>query len=825
MFFFSFALMSTPIVHDVTHKSLEKRVRRLEKQNRIYHPHGDFKRDDFAWNGCVWLFFILIIVGFFLTIVLIPYYHPPLPPPPPPPAKSGAGGPLPPPQYVKHVGAPRRTVCTVGEVYDGAQLKMCVPSIHTPMAFDATIMDTQTPACHSFFNNSCGKWNAQHTNENRAFTFAHHKNQAQIASLVKNSTLANPLNDFYQSCKVKNDHESGVELKHVLNVITGNLRTHADLPTSLGRMASYGYSAPFMMSIERHPLEPRMIPLFTYDNLIVTEAQVIGLLNRVRSLLGYNVLDLQQRIQAVIKVMRTLKEKIGNDGVENIESFSEYLINRFRADVVRFEEVGGGTPLGAARSAAPNGGGSVAPFPSARSADGNGGWLLRGSHAPVNGWYNFFQALDGQGLRFQHDQDVWVIGRRYMKWLITDGLNAFDLFEWKAYLEFSIVYHAHQFEPVLEQNVYRTPNGVPNSRRGAAGVWRRAPFSNSPLAIPARGEFEPCIRITQHMLPGLVARAFLDQQPPETLAAVRSEIFGMVMDLKQTFAEQIRHSIWLSEPDRMALVQKLNHMAIRVIEPDEWHVEPFAGQIAPDRYDHNMNMIRRYRVQRNLQLWHKDVPTMFNQSQSAFFVMPLSEVNAYYSPTSNTMTVLAGILQLPFYSRDFNRVSKYAILGSVIGHELSHAIDAHGLFWDHMGCYKQHGILSMDGMRMFRNKTQCIVKEFNEENNQCSAAAAAQSYGVSTLSENIADLTGISLAFKALNAQGMSDKQYFFFVLAQAFCESYDLAHRCEAVQQDVHAVADFRIDLTFRNMPEFARVFSCGPAQRMRKEGSCALF
>ena len=816
-------MSETPIFH-VTNKSLDKRVRRLEKQNRIYHPHGAFQKDDFAWNGCVWFFVILLVVGFFLTIVLVPYYRP-YPPPPPPPAKT-----LPGPQYVKHAAAAqRRRVCTVGEFYD-TELKMCVPSIHTPMAFDASIMDTQTPACHSFFRNSCGKWMDQHTNENRAFTFAHHKNQAQIASIVLNTTNT-PLNDFYQSCMLKNDHEAGIELKHVLNVITGNLRTHADLPTALGRMASYGYSAPFVLSIERHPLEPRMIPLFTYDNLNVTEQEVIHLLNRVRSLLNYNVLDLQRRIQAVMKIMRALRERIGNERVEDILEFDEYLKVRFPRDVVRFEElspsptaalraavgeVGGAreSPSKAALRAALDGEWSVGSSPTAaRSAAVGESWLLRGSHAPVNGWYNFFQALDGQGLQFQHDQPVWVIGKSYMKWLICDGLNSFDLAEWKAYLEFSIVYHSHQFEPRLEQNVYkRSATPSRGARGGGSGVWTRA----QPALRVGGAE---CLSITQHMLPGLVARAFLDKQQLP-LEQVRREIFDMVMDIKQTFVDEISHSTWLTIFDQAAIIQKLQHMSVRVIEPNEWHVEPFAGQIASDRYDHNMNMIRKYRVQRNLQLWHKDLPTLFNQSTSTF-LMPLSEVNAYYSPTFNTMTVLAGILQLPFYSFDFNRVSKYAIVGSIIGHELSHSIDAHGLFWDHMGSFKPHGILSSDGMMAFKNRTRCIVKEFNEENNGCVGA----NYGISTLSENIADLTGISMAFKALNPQGMSDKQYFFFILSQAFCESYDLAHRCEAVAQDVHAVADFRIDLTFRNMPEFAQVFSCGANQRMAKETSCKVY
>lgn len=762
---------------------LSKRVRRLEheRRHRLHAsvPEGNFQKDDFAWNGCIWLFVFLFLVGIMLTFILVPYYRYPLPPPPP--AKG-----LPPPQFVKQMPPKRgRGACAQsGEYYD-AQLQMCAPQIHLPMAYDATIMDTRAQACHSFYNNSCGKWIEQHTAEHRTFTFAHHKNQALLKQIIiRNNT---PLNDFYQSCLVKNAHEAGIELKHVLNVVTENLRTHADLPSVLGRLARFAYTGPFVLSIERNPLESRLLPMIAFDNLHVEEQIIYVMLNQARSILNYNVLDLQRRVQAIVKVIRTLNEHCPEQNrMESITNYEQYVNTTFKKNVFKF--------------------GSLKE------------WKLKGVHGPVDGWYQFFHAMDGHGLKFNSDQDMWLVGGdAYLKWLLSEGFNAFELFEWRAYLEFSILYHGHQFEPELPNNVYRRRLRLPAREAGTLGsrMKKRVASSAPPTPTGSAGAVA-CLSTTQHMLPGLVARAFLDLFDPIEYQAMRARITALTLHLRETFVQAIGTTAWLSEADRLILTNKLNKILIRVAEPDEWHVEPFAGQVAADRYDHNMNLIRRYRVERNLQLWNSNNDTL-HRSAYATFAMPLDNVNAYYSPSTNTITILAGILQLPFFSNQFNKVSEYAILGSIIGHELSHALDANGLYWNDEGSYKADGIISQQAMREFKGRASCLVQEYQQEQRAC------VNYGEQTLSENIADVTGIHMAYKALAPTSMSDQQYFFFVLSQAFCEAS--APTAQACNDDPHADPKYRIDLTFRNMPEFSRTFNCIEGQRMFKRFSCEIY
>jgi predicted metalloendopeptidase len=702
-------------------------------------------------------------------------------------------------------------------------------------------MDTSVSVCESLYRNTCGKWVDEHANENRAFSYAYNKNQGRLSKLITTATTtAGGLNVFYQSCVTAKSaahpsvvsREASLEYHHLLHVVTENFRSLADLPTALGRLAHLGYTTPFAFSIERHPTEPRMVPLFAAEGFsAAVDEQVVYLqLNAARLMAGYNVLDIQRRVQAIVRINTVLKRH-NTEPIEAITNYKEYMSTKLAQDVVQFADLLAATPI----------------------------WS----------WDDYFNALDGQALRFNHDQLVWVIGRPYMQWFLgigeanaAQGFASFTVEEWRAWIEFSILYNSHQFEPSLPDDVYYKQH----DRRGPLGpggrFYHRIPREEIPQGSPKRTGTQSasadCVRVTQHMLPGLVARAFLDTYTGSVADRERvyADVTAIVNNVRAAFVDVVQNETpWLAAADRSKAVAKLQAIGVRVGEPPagSWTAEPFAARLAADRFEHNMNLVRRYRVQRNLALWHKDAPTAFDRASFAYFTIPLADVNAYYSPSSNTITVLTGILQPPFYSVDYGTVSKYAILGSVVGHELAHALDSNGVYWDKEGSFLppspprsgggsgssgNNGIFSAASMREFRARTQCLVDEYSRwKPHNCSSAApaavgttptaspAAGGYGESTLGENIADVTGIALSYKAMTSpsggasSALSDRQYFFLVLSQAFCESWDAAHRCAHVHGDVHAVADFRMDLSAaRNLPAFSEAFGCHAGQAMYK-------
>ncbi len=57
-------------------------------------------------------------------------------------------------------------------------------------------------------------------------------------------------------------------------------------------------------------------------------------------------------------------------------------------------------------------------------------------------------------------------------------------------------------------------------------------------------------------------------------------------------------------------------------------------------------------------------------------------VNAYYSPTENTINFPAAILQPPFFYANGDDAINYGGIGAVIGHESSHGFDDEGSQFD-----------------------------------------------------------------------------------------------------------------------------------------------
>lgn len=755
---------------------LERRVSALEKE---------MHSSDLASNVCFWLFVGAVVVTFVVLLwVGGPfYYHHHV-------HNVPAATEVNPGYYMKHQRTAHRRKhstrsCTVGETWD-AEVGLCAPTAHIPLALDAGIMNTTTKACDSFYGSMCGRYIATHTNENRAFSYGWRRTRERLKQMIAGPGdppgSQNPGSRFYQACMARGTpaaaKEALLEYHHVLEVVLGPVRTHADMPSALGRLARYGYTTPFAISMERHPLEPRVVPFVSPDGFpdaVLEEGRLFQVLQASRALTGYSSLQEAHTIESVLRISRSLKEHRAPLQLENVTDYGEYLVRVFPSHLGWFREL----------------------QPRAESE-----WS----------WERYFHALDGNALRFAMNQTLWMPDRAYLGWFIPwEGWRSFSLLDWRAYMEFSVLWNNNQFDPDLPNNVYFRQHDA----RGPVGPKARLYHRIHPRGgVDSGDEAGACLALVEHMLPGWVADTYLRRYMPDR-AQIRAEVPKMVSTLLDRLKNRVRHATWLSDEERALLVEKADLTLVRVLEPDEWQVEPFLASLSVDRHDHNMNLVRRYRVQRNLALWHRDNPLHWSRAALAFFAMPLTEMNAYYSGPSNSITLLAGVLQSPLYDVRYDVVSKWAILGSVVGHELAHMLDSSGLHWDAQGNYMPRGLLSPEGTSAFFERTECVVREYGPAPAGCEDANAH--YGNSTIDEDMADLVGIGLSYESLpDSVTMGDRQHFAMVLAQAFCETYDQAHRCEAVAHDEHAVAEFRIDRTLRNMGWFAGLFGCREGQAM---------
>jgi predicted metalloendopeptidase len=784
---------TTPVVSSKHHS---------RNHHRHHHHHRSQKDID---QSCFWIFFVIVALVFVLWIVL--YYTVPVSST----VKSPSGGTeeidaFVFKKFVRNLKPSRkRRTCKTSENYD-PELEMCVPVIHTPNAFDEDILNASTSPCASLFNYSCGRWIGEHSNEDRSFTYGYWRNEKIISKIVK-TTIS--LNKFHKACMNMHtreaEKESYIEYHHAYENLLGKFRTYNDIPIIFGKLQRMGFTSPILFSIQKHPISAKNIPWLSwngFDKKIVSSSNTAGIINvleRTRPINKFTTREIINKVDRISKVLKML-EQHDTDPLEDIVDYEEYLRKGVTQDIVKYSDL-----------------------PQWNNKNNNLGW----------NWY--FDAIDGMGFKFGPDQEFWVISRPYLKWLVETGVYSLELMDWKAYIEFSLLVNLNSFMPELPSNVYfrdwdiRGPLAF--EERGASGFAHHLRPENAMFSTEIQPKSEQeCTELTAHMLPGLVAREFLVRAfgNTELKNKIRSEVRQMTTTILQIYSDLIQTNDWLSESAKRIMTEKVQNVLIRVAEPDEWSAEPFEELIAEDRHEHNMNLVRKYRVFRDIQLWHKDRPDYLDRNALAFFATPLSSVNAYYSGPTNTITILAGILQPPFYKFEFNLLTKYAILGSIIGHELGHLLDYNGLHWDKDGTMKLDAIIDSESMKIFNQRAGLVIKEHNKSPDECNMT----DYGNATLNENIADLIGIKLSYNAYFGKtqegrhaSLQDRQNFFLIYAQTWCSVFDATAKCKRVKTDVHSLPEYRVDRTFRNIPEFRNVFQCKKGDAMFNEKDVVVY
>ena len=120
-------------------------------------------------------------------------------------------------------------------------------------------------------------------------------------------------------------------------------------------------------------------------------------------------------------------------------------------------------------------------------------------------------------------------------------------------------------------------------------------------------------------------------------------------------------------------------------------------------------------------------------------------VNAYYNPVMNEIVFPAAILQPPFFGLDHDDAVNYGAIGAVIGHEIGHGFDDQGSKYDGDGALNNWWT---DADRTaFEERTKALIAQYDVLSPE--EAPDVTVNGALTIGENIGDLGGLSIAWKA----------------------------------------------------------------------------
>jgi putative endopeptidase len=294
--------------------------------------------------------------------------------------------------------------------------------------------------------------------------------------------------------------------------------------------------------------------------------------------------------------------------------------------------------------------------------------------------------------------------------------------------------------------------------------------------------------------------------------ATKARIDELVHNLLKAYALSIDQLPWMSAATKVEAQAKLRKLDVKIGYPDHWR-DYGALRISPD--DLLGNVRRAQEFERNRKLAQLGGPIDRGE-----WNMTAPTVNAYYNPSLNEIVFPAGILQPPAFDPAADDAFNYGSAGATIGHEMSHGFDDQGSQYDSDGNLRDWW--TPEDHAKFKAKTELLIKEYDG----FEPVPGFHVNGALTLGENIADIAGIEIAYKAhlasLNGRtppvidGMTADQRFYVGFAQSWLGKRRDESTIAQVKSDPHSPVKYRTNGVVVHMPSFYSAFSVGPADKM---------
>ncbi|CAE6796966.1 Neutral endopeptidase [Xanthomonas arboricola pv. corylina] len=291
----------------------------------------------------------------------------------------------------------------------------------------------------------------------------------------------------------------------------------------------------------------------------------------------------------------------------------------------------------------------------------------------------------------------------------------------------------------------------------------------------------------------------------------------LVDNVRAALKTRIENVDWMSAETKTKALAKWNAFLPNIGYPDTWR--DWSGlDIVPGAYYRNLQAVAKFN-------YRYDIAQIGKPTDRKRWSMTPQTVNAYYSPSTNTINFPAGILQPPFFDANADDALNYGAIGAVIGHEATHGFDDQGSQFD--GAGNNVNWWTAQDRKAFEQRADTLVKQFD-------AYVPLPSHpklhvnGKLTLGENIADLGGINIAYDALQTalrqhpervariDGYSPEQRFFLGFARNWRGQTREQQQLVYLASDPHSPDNLRAIASPSNMPQFATAFACKPGDAM---------
>jgi len=323
------------------------------------------------------------------------------------------------------------------------------------------------------------------------------------------------------------------------------------------------------------------------------------------------------------------------------------------------------------------------------------------------------------------------------------------------------------------------------------------------------------VRLVDGQIGEALGRIYVARHFP---AASRTRMIQLVDNLLAAYRDDVATLDWMSPATRTKALAKLAKFTPKIGYPDKWR-DYTALRIARDDLAGNVIRGTNFEFERNLNKLGQAI------DRSEWGMTPQT-INAYYNPEQNEIVFPAAILQPPFFDAAADDAANYGAIGAVIGHEISHGFDDQGSQYDGDGnLLNAPGWFTQADLGRFKKRSKALVAQYSVY----STVPGYPINGELTLGENIADNSGLAIAFKAYRLSlggkpapvidGFTGDQRFFLGWAQAWRSKTRENQAILQIKSDPHSPEEIRGQVPERNLAAFHEAFGIKPGDHMYLE------
>jgi putative endopeptidase len=316
------------------------------------------------------------------------------------------------------------------------------------------------------------------------------------------------------------------------------------------------------------------------------------------------------------------------------------------------------------------------------------------------------------------------------------------------------------------------------------------------------------VQLLDSRLSGELGKIYVAKYFP---AQSKAKVEQLVANLLKAYDADIRSIPWMTGQTRQKALDKLHAFTPHIGYPDKWRDY---SDLSIRRDDLIGDVSRSEAFE-----WHYRIDRIDAPVDRDEWSLTAPTVNANYRGTSNSIFFPAAILQPPFFDPNADDAVNYGAIGVVIGHEISHGFDDQGSKRDGAG-----NLISWwtdADRKAFEERTSMLGGQYD----QYEALPGLHVNGKLTMGENIGDLSGAAIAFRAYHLSlgsktaplidGFTGDQRFFLAYAQVWREKVQESRMRRQILSDPHSPPQFRVLGIVRNIDAWFDAFGVKPGDK----------